>query len=79
MGYPILDEDGIMDVGGRSSYAIFVEDDNINHTNWIMFQGNSLEIMYYISTLSLLIVHVFNHFLSINSFILSYGVLINIL
>tara|TARA_B110000285_G_C15125467_1_gene619916 strand:- start:824 stop:2392 length:1569 start_codon:yes stop_codon:yes gene_type:complete len=30
MGYPILDEDGIMDVGGRSSYAIFVEDDNIN-------------------------------------------------
>ena len=29
MGYPILDKDGIMDVGGRSSYAIYLNDDNI--------------------------------------------------
>ena len=31
MGYPILDKDGIIDVGGRSSYVIFVKDDNIEH------------------------------------------------
>lgn len=31
MGYPILDKDGIMDVGGRSSYAIYLNDDNIEH------------------------------------------------
>ena len=30
MGYPILDKDGILDVGGRSSYVIFVEDDDID-------------------------------------------------
>lgn len=31
MGYPILDKDGIIDVGGRSSYVIFVKDNNIEH------------------------------------------------
>ena len=30
MGYPILDKDGILDVGGRSSYAIFVENDSVD-------------------------------------------------
>lgn len=30
MGYPILDTDGILDVGGRSSYAILLEDNDIN-------------------------------------------------
>lgn len=29
MGYPILDKDGILDVGGRASYVLFVEDDSI--------------------------------------------------
>jgi len=31
MGYPILDKEGIMDVGGRSSYVIYVNDNNIEH------------------------------------------------
>ena len=30
MGYPILDKEGILDVGGRSSYAIFVENDSVD-------------------------------------------------
>ena len=30
MGYPILDVTGILDVGGRSSYVIYIEDDTIN-------------------------------------------------
>lgn len=29
MGYPLLDKDGVMDVGGRSSYAIYIPDNNI--------------------------------------------------
>jgi len=29
MGYPILDKEGIMDVGGRSSYVIYVNNDKI--------------------------------------------------
>ena len=31
MGYPILDENGILDIGGRSSYVIYVPNDDINH------------------------------------------------
>ena len=31
MGYPILDKEGILDVGGRSSYAILLDDDSIKN------------------------------------------------
>lgn len=30
MGYPVLDIDGIIDVGGRSSYVLFVDDDDVD-------------------------------------------------
>jgi len=31
MGYPILDEKGILDVGGRTSYVIYVDDNKIDN------------------------------------------------
>ena len=31
MGYPILDTEGILDVGGRSSYVLYLPSNNIEH------------------------------------------------
>ena len=33
MGYPILDKEGILDVGGRASYVIYFADENNIHNN----------------------------------------------